>query len=145
MATLTDLPGDGGGDVEASAVGLIRRAFELYRERDFDALAGMFHPGVVAVAAVPLGAKHVYTGRDEVLGMLRERESKYAEYESEARSFTATPDGRVLVEGFAHYKPVGGGQGATQVFYWLCEVRDGRIVRWESYTDRGEAKAAAGL
>jgi ketosteroid isomerase-like protein len=127
------------------AVELIQRAFGLYRERDFDALAGMFDPEVVAVTAVPLGAKHVYEGRGEVLGMLRERESKYAEYQAEARAFTATPDGRVFAEGFAHYKPAGGGQGATQAFYSLCEVREGRIVRWESFTDRGEATAAAGL
>ena len=128
-----------------SAVELIQRAFGRYRERDFDALAGMFHPEVVAVTAVPLGAKHVYEGRSEVLGMLRERESRYADYQAEARGFTATPDGRVLAEGFAHYRPASGSQGVTQAFFWLCEVRDGRIVRWEAFTDRSEALTAAGL
>jgi ketosteroid isomerase-like protein len=94
-----------------STVELIRRAFELYRERDFDGLAAIIHREVVAVLAVPLGAKHVYHGRDEVLGMLRERESQYADYQAEARTFTVAPDGRVFAEGLASYKPSGGGHG----------------------------------
>jgi ketosteroid isomerase-like protein len=128
-----------------AATDLMRRVFDGYRERDFVALVELFHPDVVLVVAAPLAAKRVYQGRDEVLAMLRERDLQYAEYQTAARTFKTTPDGRVLAEGFAHYKPAGGLQGVTQAFYWLCEVRDDKVVRVESFTERGEALAAAGL
>jgi ketosteroid isomerase-like protein len=131
--------------MEDPVTDLMRRAFGCYRERDLDALIGLVHPAIVAVDATPLAAKHVYQGRDEILAMLRERDSQFADYQAEARTFTVTPDGRVLAEGFARYKRAGAGQGAAQAFYWLCEVRDDMIVRWESFTDRHEALAAAGL
>ena len=33
----------------------------------------------------------------------------------------------------------------ASVAYWVCEVRDGRIVFWESFSDRRRALMAAGL
>jgi ketosteroid isomerase-like protein len=127
-----------------SAIELLRRALDRYRERDFEALAQLLHAEVVAVVAVPLGAKHSYKGRDAVVAMLRERDRAYAEYQVQVHTLTAGGGG-VLAEGFAHYKPVGGGQGATQAFYWVCEVRHGMIVRWEAFANRREALTAAGL
>jgi ketosteroid isomerase-like protein len=73
--------------------------FESYREGDFDVLAELLHPDIVAVPATLLGTKRAYRGRADALKMLRERDSEYAYYQAEARTYTATPDGRVFAEG----------------------------------------------
>jgi ketosteroid isomerase-like protein len=131
--------------MSGSAVEVVRRAFRSYQERDVDALTEILHPEVVAVLGAPLAAKHVYRGHAEVFAMLRARDAKYAHYEVNGRVFTLTPDGRVLVEGLAVYQPFGDGHGAAQRFFWVYEIRDDMIVRMESFSDRGEALAAAGL
>jgi ketosteroid isomerase-like protein len=131
--------------LEDPAVDLVRQAFECYRQRDFDALVEFLDPDVMVADATPLESHARLQGRDETLQCFASAIRSSPTTQAETRKFTAALDGRLLVEGSARYEPAGGGQGATQVFYCLCEVRDDRIARWESFTDRHKALAAAGL
>jgi ketosteroid isomerase-like protein len=139
------VPRSDGRRMSGPAIELVRRAFERYREPDLDALMELLHPDVVAVVAVPSGGREAYRGRDEVLAMLLGRGGRYADYRSEARAFRTTPRGRVLVKEFVHYRLAERAQGAARLVYWLCEVRDDRILRLEFFSERSAALAAAGL
>lgn len=123
----------------------MKKVFEGWRARDFDALIELTHPEIVAlVAAPPADTKRAYKGKDEVLAFLWEGEETYAEYLAEATTFAVGPTGRVLAEGWVSYKRREDG-GLASVAYWVCEVRDERIVYWESFSDADRARHAAGM
>ena len=63
----------------------------------------------------------------------------------EPESFRAVGSDRVLVFIRAHGTGVGSGIEVETQGAHLTTLRSGRVVRTESYTDRGKALAAAGL
>ena len=38
-----------------------------------------------------------------------------------------------------------GSRGISSAAYWVCEIREDKIVFWESFSDRQRALAASGL
>ena len=126
-------------------VAVMKRVFEGWAERDFSALLELVHPDIVARLALPPRQATVeYRGPAEIAGFLQDGDSSYEHFEAEARSFTVGPSGRVFAEGSVSYRAPGRA-GIASVAYWVCEVRDGKIVSWESFSDRGPALVAAGL
>jgi ketosteroid isomerase-like protein len=123
----------------------MKRVFEGWKARDLDALLDLTHPQIFARVAVPPGeATRDYRGRDEIRGFLHEGDETYEHFEAEPRVFVVGPTGRVFAEGSVSYKKQGAG-GMTSVAYWVCEVSDGQIVSWNSFSDRRRALVAAGL
>jgi ketosteroid isomerase-like protein len=123
----------------------MRRVFEGWKRRDFEALLELTHPDIFAQVVLPPGeAKRAYRGREEILAFLHDGDDKYEQFEAEPRTFTVGPTGRVLAEGSVSYKGRDSG-GIASVAYWVCEVRDGKIVWWESFSERADALQAAGL
>jgi ketosteroid isomerase-like protein len=112
--------------MEDSRIALMRRVFEGWKRRDFDALLELTHPDIFARVVLPPGeAKRAYRGREEILAFLHDGDDKYEQCEAEPRTFTVGPTGRVLAEGSVSYKGRDTG-GIASVAYWVCEVRDGR-------------------
>ena len=131
--------------MEDGKISLMKRVFDSWRTRDFDSLVDLAHPEIFAQVGVPPDeTKRTYRGRDEILAFLREGDETYDHFEAEPHTFTVGPAGRVLAEGSVRYKPrVNGGMAALA--YWVCEIREGKIAWWQSFSDRSQALQAAGL
>jgi ketosteroid isomerase-like protein len=131
--------------MEDSRIGIMRRVFEGWKARDFDALLDLTDPGISAQVALPPGdSTQSYRGLDEIRAFLRDGDRKYDHFEAEPQAFAVGSTGRIFAEGSVSYgRP--GARGMTSVAYWVCEVRDGKIVSWESFSDRRRALTAAGL
>jgi ketosteroid isomerase-like protein len=124
---------------------VLRRAWAAIGRRDIPAILECLDP---EIEAIPLGAAmegRVYRGHEGVVKWLEEE--MWATYET----FEAYPDeieeigGRLLA--FGHWIACGRESGVELdvAASWVVTLRDGKIVRWQTYTDRDEALADAGL
>jgi ketosteroid isomerase-like protein len=131
--------------MEDARIAVMRRVFEGWEARDFEALLALVHPEIVAALALPPGAAaETHRGKGEIQAFLRDGDAQYEYFKAEPRAFAIGPSGRVFAEGSVSYKKRGSG-GISSVAYWVCEVRDERIVFWESFSDRRLALMASGL
>ena len=131
--------------MEDPRIAVMRRVFEGWKARDFNALLDLTDPRISARLRLQPGeSARSYRGRDEIHAFLQEGDERYEHFEAEPQAFAVGSTGRVFAEGSVSYRKRGGG-GMASVAYWVCEVRDGKIVFWESFSDRGRALTAAGL
>jgi ketosteroid isomerase-like protein len=126
-------------------IGVMKRVFKGWEERDFDTLVELTDPEIFAELVVPPGdATESYRGQEEIRALLRDGDETYEHFKAEPRAFAVGSTGRVFAEGSVSYNTPGA-RGMTSVAFWVCEVRDGKIVSWQSFSDRRSALAAAGL
>jgi ketosteroid isomerase-like protein len=117
----------------SSAKGDIRNALAFYCED---------------IEIVPFGATlqgEVYRGHDEVIAWWDNEITAYWEaFETIAEDFQRVGN-RLLV--FGRWRSCGrtSGMELEVPATWVVEVRKGKIARWQTFTDRGEAFAAVGL
>jgi ketosteroid isomerase-like protein len=117
----------------ASTKGDIRNALPFYRED---------------IEIVPFGAAiqgGVYRGHLEVIEWWdNEIVPNWEVFETIAEDFQRVGD-RLLV--FGHWRACGrtSGMKLEMPATWVIEVREGKIARWQTFTDRSEAFAAVGL
>jgi ketosteroid isomerase-like protein len=131
--------------MEDPRIGIMKRVFEGWEERDFDTLLDLTDPQIFAELVLPPGdATESYRGQEEIRAFLRDGDETYEHFKAEPRVFAVGSTGRVFAEGSVSYKRPGTG-GMTSVAFWVCEVRDGKIVSWQSFSDRRRALAAADL
>jgi ketosteroid isomerase-like protein len=126
-------------------IGVMKRVFAGWAERDFDTLVELTDPQIFAELALPPGdATESYRGQEEIRAFLRDGDETYEHFKAEPQVFAVGSTGRVFAEGSVSYKTPGA-RGMTSVAFWVCEVREGKIVSWQSFSDRRRALAAAGL
>ena len=126
-------------------IAVMKRVFEGWAARDFDALLSLVDPDIVARLTLPPGAAvHEYRGTGEIAAFLEQGDADYARFDADTVGFAVGPNGHVFAEGSVSYRPSNDGGMASRA-YWVCEVRDGKIVSWQSFSDRRSALAAAGL
>jgi ketosteroid isomerase-like protein len=131
--------------MEDPKIAVMKRVFEGWKARDFNALLELADPRIFAQPRLQPGeATRKYRGHDEILAFLRDGDERYEHFEAEPQSFAVGSTGLVFAEGSVSYKARDGGGMATAA-YWVCDVREGKIVSWESFSDRGRALSAAGL
>jgi ketosteroid isomerase-like protein len=124
---------------------VVRKAWAAASRRDIPAMLACLDP---EVEAVPLGAameSRVYRGHQGVAGWLeREVWATYETFEVHPDETQAVGE-RLLV--FGHWIARGRESGVELEVgaSWVVDVRDGKITRWQTYTDRDEALAAVGL
>ena len=123
----------------------MQSVFDGWRARDFDALLEATDPAIFAELVLPPGeGTETYRGRDEIAAFLRDGDEAYEHFEAEPRMFAVGPTGRVFAEGSVSYRRRGSG-GMASMAFWVCEVRDGKVVHWESFSNRDRALSAAGF
>jgi ketosteroid isomerase-like protein len=126
-------------------IAVMKQVFAAWKVRDFQALIDLADPEILARLALPPGAAtRTYRGHDEIQTFLRDGDEAYEQFDADAASFAVGPTGLVFAEGSVSYNRPGTA-GIASVAYWVCDVRDGKIVFWESFSDRPRALAAAGL
>jgi ketosteroid isomerase-like protein len=113
-----------------------------FREGDTAALLRQFHPDIEI--SDPERAGGPFRGHDALLAWSADWMENWDEYEMELLAPVVTQDSVVAL---VHHKGRARASGIEfdQLGAQHYRVRDGLIVYWRPYTDRGEALAAAGL
>jgi DNA-binding CsgD family transcriptional regulator/ketosteroid isomerase-like protein len=119
---------------------LVRRTFDAFNERDFDALADLMSPDLhvvpIGVFAPPGATYHGAAGFESLLDAIVER---HGDVIFEPAGFRQVGD-FVILRAVAY---VPGESSAARHSVFLIEVDDGRIVRIEGFRSEREAIAAA--
>jgi ketosteroid isomerase-like protein len=126
-------------------VELVRGVFAAFAARDLDAIAPMLDPELEirpAIAGSPEGV--VYHGPEGMREFWREVDAAWDEFLIEADEFHDL-GARVLVLGRVHARGAGSGIVLDSSGGWLAEVRAGRLLRFQSFTNPAAALEAAGV
>lgn len=124
---------------------VVRRTWAAISRRDIPAALECLHP---EIEAIPLGAAmegRVYHGHDGIVTWLeRELWATYETFEVHIDEIREVGD-RLLLLGHWIARGLESGVDLDVAASWVVDMRDGRVVRWQTYTDRDEALADAGL
>jgi ketosteroid isomerase-like protein len=126
-------------------VELARRLHRAFNARDRGALAEIFDPDVewIPILAKLEGAS--IRGHEGVNRWLDELDRDWAEFVTDPQEFRDLGD-VVLILGTWHARARHSGLVLdAQPGAWVAEVRNGRVVRQETFTERAEALEAIGL
>jgi uncharacterized protein len=124
---------------------LIRKAWAAASRGD---ITGQLEYLAPDIEIVPFGASiegMVYRGHEGVRAWWeREIVTNWKVFETRPEEFRRVGD-RILV--FGHWVARGRTSGVDLDVpaTWVVDVRDGKIVRWQTYTDRAEALEALGV
>jgi ketosteroid isomerase-like protein len=123
----------------------VRRAWAAASRGDEEGMLREFHPEIVAV---PFGAAmegKAYRGPQEVMRWWRD------EILTSWESFRVLPERyqrsgeKLLVTGRWNARGKESGVDLDIFASWVIEVRDAKIVYWQTYTDHAQARRDAGL
>jgi hypothetical protein len=124
---------------------VVRRMSDTFNRRDFDRLFETLHPDVEWVPIFAVLEGRVYRGHDGVRDWIEHLGEDWERFETHQEEFMPVGD-RVLVLGHWHARARGSGiELDAQPASWVVDVRDGKVVRLQTYTDRKEAFRAVGL
>ena len=122
---------------------IVRQAWEAFSGRRVDDFLGYLQPDLELIpfgAAMEGKAYHGHAGVRE--WWEHEIDANWETFETYAEDFEDVGDCIVV---FGRWVARGRTSGVTldRRATWVLEVRDGRIARWQTYTDRDEALRAA--
>jgi len=124
---------------------LIRRAWAAASRADEEGMRSEFHPEIVAI---PFGAAmegKAYRGHDQVMSWWRDEiRASWKFFEVLPEQFQRVGE-RILVTGRWHARGQESGVELDLPASWIIEVRDGKIVYWQTYTDYAQARQDMGL
>ena len=126
-------------------VAVVRRTYPAFNRRDISGFLESLDPDVEWIPIMASLEGRVYRGHDGVRQWVEQLEADWEIFEVHTEEFRDLGD-RVLVLG--HWRARGRGSGVeleNQAAAWLSEVKDGKVVRMQTYTDRAEALEAAGV
>ena len=124
---------------------VVRLTWAAASRMDESGMAAHLHPEVVAV---PFGAAmedRAYRGPAEVMGWWRnEILTNWESFRVLPEKFERAGD-RLLITGRWNARGKGSGVDLDVPASWVVEVREGKLVYWQTYTDHAEARRDAGL
>lgn len=124
---------------------VIRRAWSASGRKDVSGLHFELDPEIVAI---PFGAAmegKSYRGVDEVIGwMTDEIWTSWESFDTVPEEFQRVGD-KILVTGRWRARGKESGVELDIPASWVVEVRGGKIVYWQTYTDHEQARRDAGL
>lgn len=126
----------------------MRRGAEAWARGDFDTAYAYWHPEVEWDPTHFEGwpDRTISRGPDEVRRFLEEEWlASWDDFEAHLEDVVSASGDRVVVFWLQRMTGRGSGVPVEMRMTQICTVRDGRIVRFENYTDRDEALKAAGL
>jgi ketosteroid isomerase-like protein len=126
-------------------VEIVRGTYPAFNRRDIPAFLASLDPEVEWIPIMAALEGRVYRGHDGVRQWIEDLAADWEHFEVQTEDFVDLGD-RVLVLG--HWRARGRGSGIEledQAAAWLSELRDGKIVKMRTYSDRREALDAAGL
>ena len=121
----------------------MRRLFAAFNKRDWDAFSAELDP---EVEYAPVEVHTTLRGREAVAQYAEQWLEDWDTFSAEAEEVKSTPvqDGALIA---VRLGGIGKGSGAEiyNRFFWVAELRGGRLYRIGEYFDRAEALEAAGL
>jgi ketosteroid isomerase-like protein len=129
-------------------VDVVRAAWAAISRPDIPAFLGFLHEDI---EVIPFGAAmegKCYRGHAGVREWYeRELDVNWEVFEVHPEEFREVGDRGERVVVFGHWFARGRTSGVelNVPATWIVDLRGGRIVRWQTYTDRDEALEAAGL
>jgi uncharacterized protein len=126
-------------------VEIVRRGFNAFTRGDTALFLELLDPDVEWIPLMATLESRVYRGHDGVRQWLEGLAADWQFFEVHSEDFRDLGD-RVLVLG--HWRARGRASGVeieNQPGTWLFDVKGGKTVRLQTYTDRAEALEAVGL
>jgi uncharacterized protein len=127
-------------------VAIVREGWDAWLRGDLDALASLWDPDIV------WDTRHFhdwpessYQGPEGVRRFLTEWLEVWGEYEIEVNEVRAAPDGRVVSLFTHHGKGRQSGVPMDLQMANITTLREGKVIRFDNYSDQHEALAAAGI
>jgi ketosteroid isomerase-like protein len=125
---------------------ITRKAIDAFNERGFgsEGALSFFDEAMVFEEPPEQPAPRTARGREEAARIFAQFDEAWESHISEPQEFIVVDEERVLVLTVEHFRGRDGIE-VTQPCGNLFTVRDGRIVRMQSFWERGSALRAAGL
>jgi ketosteroid isomerase-like protein len=126
-------------------VEVIQQFLAATNRRDVDAMIALMHEDCefVPITAAMEGVE--YRGHAGVRQFMKDLVEHWEFFDTVQEEWRDLGD-RVVATGCWHARGRASGvEMDQQPAVWLAYVRDGKIVRWRTYTDVGEGLAAAGI
>jgi ketosteroid isomerase-like protein len=131
--------------VSGSDVDSLRRGYEAFNRRDTDGLLGFFDPDATWIpSSSAWGAGRAYRGHEGVARLFEDLERDWQEFEALPHEFRQVGD-LILVLGRVRAIPKGGGEEIRSPTAWIWEMRGGKALRLQAYTDPRRALEALGV
>jgi uncharacterized protein len=128
-----------------SDVDSLRRGYEAFNRRDIEGLLTFFDPDATWIpSSSAWGAGRAYHGHEGVVRLFEELERDWEEFQSLPQEFRQVGD-LILVLGDVRAIPKGGGREIRSPTAWIWEMRDGKALRLQAYTDPRRALEALGV
>jgi ketosteroid isomerase-like protein len=126
-------------------VEIARRLHPAFNRRDVDEVLSVLDPDVEWIPIMAALEGRVYRGHEGVVRWMEELETDWEIFETRPEEFRDLGD-RVLILGCWRARGRASGvELASEPASWLLELKDGKVVRLQTFTDRSEALAAAGV
>jgi ketosteroid isomerase-like protein len=126
-------------------VEIVRRFHDAFNTRDIDGLTALFHDDAEYIPILAKLEGRSYRGPDEMVAWIRELDHDWAEFQTAPTEFQDLGD-IVLSLGTWHARARTSDVTLdSQPGAWVTHVRDGKILRHETFTDREQALEAVGL
>lgn len=125
------------GSPKNANVTLARQLFAWFKDGDLEPFYAALDENVVARSSLNDG--NTIIGREHVVEWWSSMAADGGETEVRPLDFEVVGD-CVLVRGYLRHRK--NRQLSESQVYWLCEIRDGRVVRMESHPNRASAVAA---
>jgi ketosteroid isomerase-like protein len=126
-------------------VELVRRVFDAFNNDDMDAQLELWHEEGEFIPILARLEGHVYRGPEGVRRWIEQVERDWEVFEARPEEYRDLGDKVVALGSWRARGRVSGVELDSAQATWVVEVRDGKLWRWETFTDRDAAFRAAGL
>ena len=124
---------------------VLRHAYEAFNRRDLDALTRFFDPDAYWVPSSSLwGSGKTYHGHDGLAELLQDLAADWDRFDTQPRQFREVGD-HILVLGTVHARRLNDQRDFNSPTAWIWEMRSGKALRLQAYTDPAKALEALGL
>jgi uncharacterized protein len=124
---------------------ILRRAYKAFNRRDLEAMLEFFDADSHWVpSSSAWGEGTIYRGHDGVRQLLDDLASDWERFEVEPEEYRDLGD-LIFVTGRVRAVPKGGGREIDSPTAWVWEMREGKALRLQAYTDPQAARDALGL
>ncbi|MFN2616252.1 MAG: nuclear transport factor 2 family protein [Thermoleophilaceae bacterium] len=123
----------------------MRRFHEFFNNRDVDAFLELMHPDVELVPITARLEGTVYRGYAEIRDWLRRFDEDWELFQTHPLEYRDLGDHVLILGTWDARARTSGVTLDAQPGAWVATLRDGKIARQETFTNREEALEAVGL
>lgn len=128
-------------EAERTNLEVVRSGLDAYKRRDWDGVRETLHPEVELFPIRAVFEGTPYRGHEGFQQFLADTAEDWEDFGVEAEALHELDGHRVLVVANFYARGRASGVEFSTRAAWLCEVRDGKIVRLRFYPDEEAARA----